>query len=258
MEAPHLQLPVVFLTLPNLGQPIGVHKLATWRLWSRVGIVVLLLAAAVPMASLARAGALEEHGLWYGAMGLFVFVALVLAVDTYTRANRIVVLYENGLAYGRGGKVQGWRWEDIEAFAFEITRQYVSFIPTGTFYTYTLDTRGGDRVVLDGNVSGIKAVGEHIREKAVPLIYDRCAEALDRGEDVDFGPIRLNLTQGIQDRDRLYPWGEIEQVGLGNGYFVVEPKKGSGLRGASLPIGAIPNVDVLLALIAEAMPPKPE
>ncbi len=232
--------------------------MTTWRLSLRIAFIALLLAGAVPMAFLARVGALEEHGLWYGAGGLFVFVALVLAADTYVRANRIVVLYENGLAYGRSGEVQGWRWEDIDAFTFEITRQYVNFIPTGTFYTYTLDMRDGDRIVLDGNVSGIKAVGKHVREKVTPLVYDRLAEAFSRGENVDFGPIRLNLTQGLQDRYRLFPWGEIEQVGVGKGYLIVEPRKGSGLRRTSLPMGAIPNVDVLLALVAEAMPPKPE
>jgi len=63
MEAPHLQLSAAFLTLPNLGQPMEVHRLSRWRLSLRVAFIVLLVAGAVPMAFLARAGALEEHGL---------------------------------------------------------------------------------------------------------------------------------------------------------------------------------------------------
>jgi hypothetical protein len=258
MEAPHLQLPAAYLMLPDLGPPIAVHRLARWRLWGRTCIIALLLVGAVPMPVLARIGALEEHGLWYGVLGLFVVVALVLAAETYFRATKTVVLYENGLAYGRRGDVQGWRWDEIEAITFEIVKHSVNFVPAGTSHKYTLDMKGGQRIVLGDHVSGIKAVGEHIRERVVPLIYQRCAEALKRGENVDFGQIRLSLTQGIQDQNRLYGWADIEQAGAGKGYFIVEPRKGSGLRRTAVPIGAIPNFDVLMTLVAEAMPPAPE
>jgi hypothetical protein len=258
MQPSHLNLPADYLTLPGLGQPIEVHRLARWRLWIRAAVIALLLAGTVPMPFLARAGAMGDHGLWYAVAGMFLFFAVLFAVETYFRATKTVVLYENGLAHGSRNKVRGWRWDQIEALTFQITRQSVNFIPVGTSHKYTLDMTDGERLVLDDNVSGIKAVGEHVREKVTPLIYERYAQALNRGENVDFGPIRLNLAQGIWDRDRLYAWGDIDQVGAGKGYFIIEPKKGSSLRRTAVLIGDIPNFDVLMALIAEAMPPGPE
>lgn len=258
MENPQLQLSPAFLALPNLGQPLEVRKIARWRLGARIAIIAVLLAAIPPAVVAARTAWLGEHGLWYAAAGmLFVFAAL-LAANAYSLATTTVVLYECGLAYGRRGDIRACRWEDIEAVTFEITRHSVNFVPTGTEYKYTLDLKSGERLKLTSDaVTRMGELGDTIREQVAPLIYERCAEAFRGGADIDFGPIRLNLHRGVQDRGEVYAWHDIEEIGLGGGQFIVRRKGTGRLKQTTIPLSAIPNVDVLMALIGETWQPPP-
>ncbi|HLK68027.1 MAG TPA: DUF6585 family protein [Bryobacteraceae bacterium] len=233
--------------LHNLGEPLRVHPpkpgagragyfaiaavLAALSALCVVGIVnppdnpppqiVLVILTAVP-----------------GLLSLVCFCIGALK-QSYT-----LLLFPEGLAKVGAGTPEVIRWSD----AAEL---YVFINPIAG--KHRLVAKDGRQMVIDMTVKDGKALGQAVQQTMLERMLPVAVEALDRGETLNFGPLRLNHST-LQYKDKRLAWSETGKVDfLYNAYtrcVQFEVSGGSGLLPwCVVKAHDIPNLDVFKTLL---------
>ncbi len=267
------QLPKEFAAVKRLGTPLELYPLHSrfLRRWGNFIIGMLILLGAI--------GTLL-YGLWitvqdyyiYGpaillrtlslptiiALVLFVAGSLALAA-AYRNWLKSAVLYEGGMAFADRHGLRAWRWDEIEELHSSVTRHYFSAIYTGTSHRYIVTHRDGHMVTLDDDLQRVDRLAANLRERLVPVLYQRSAEAFNRGQEVTFGPVTVSKAVGLGAGKKAYLWTEIAAVAVKDGYLRVIPAGNkTGPRSLALPVAQIPNLEVLVSLVDQIVGVKIE
>lgn len=253
------ETPEKFRLVTELGNPVAVNALRGWRLWVRVAVTLLLLAAAASTPFLAQANVADGGSNWYWVGGAALFFAVLLGILTWKRLRSTIVTFDDGIAWEEGDGVRTLRWDQVTAVAASRTRHSINFIPTGSTYRYTVDMDTGEpKVLTTYNTAHVESVGEHIIEKVMPRIFEECVEAFDRGEEVQFGPVVIGRDLGIKYKQKVFPWEEIGAIDVDAGTFICTRAGGGWGRGVAISIGDIPNFEALYGILTSLMAPEEE
>jgi hypothetical protein len=181
-----------------------------------------------------------------GAIALV--VGAVIVFSTWQSWNLAAALYEKGIAYRRRGPVQQFRWDEVEAVWQAVTKHYYNGAYTGTSHIYTVQIKGGPRVVFNDQFGkGIDQLGRGLQQGTAELLLPRYWQALQLGQKLSFGPLAL-------DRDKLYagkkelPWSEIKAIKIERGNISIKKDKG-WFNWASATVPQIPNFFVFYELV---------
>jgi len=192
---------------------------------------------------------LEAMAPWLiGALAAFGLTVLLLW-SLYARRKQAAVVYANGFACSDRKGVQSWRWDQVKDVTANVVRHYTNGIYTGTSHTYTLSRNNGEKLVIKDTIKNVEGFYTHLQNHTLQHRYQRCADAYNRGEMVQFGPVTISKQGGIQVGKKAYAWDDIEQVAINKGVLSVKKKDGRWFSGASASAGAIPNLHVLLSMI---------
>ncbi len=247
-------------TVIDLGAPVRyfpVRKLA--RIGSLVASLVSLLGGAVAlMVGLVQAySAYQQHGLvvlWEPLIvpGIISIVLLLCAVlagwSAYDNWKKGILLYEQGLAVRNRRGIRTWRWTEILSLKTRLTRNYTNGIYTGTTHAYTLMDRQNEKLVLNDAIAKVEELAASIEQNIFPLLYAPAAQQYNNGQALEFGPVAISKT-GMYFGKKTIPWEEIKEVSLHHGELKISQKTGGWFSGARLPAPAIPNLQVLLAIL---------
>ena len=248
-------IPTVFSSFSRTGAPV-----AFFRPSQRARVVPLACAGACALgAAVTLAYGLAASATAYSYYGwavadelgrtpalafwLFVLAGFLFGLHALLLWSLAVALYEGGIAFRSLGRIRAWAWGDLTALYVAVTRE-AGFFPR-TRHRYTLQHTSGERASFDDRLEQVTELGALIGHQIVERHYPPVAERLNAGEPVNFGQITVEQN-GIQVRERPVKWGEIEVVSVRRGYLQVHAKDGTV---SGLPVGGIPNLDVLLLLL---------
>ena len=255
------QIPEAFTSVMGLGAPKQYIKGGN-RILNLVLSVVLLGGAAL----LVLYGVYEAFN-WsfYGSAmvtgkltGPLVFAGILFLLgalagwSAYSNWNKGVMVYERGFAYRDRKGIQTWRWDNVVSITAAITRHYTNGIYTGTTHVYTLFNNQNEKVVLNDSFKAIEGLAAVIENGVYPILYERAAQAYNTGQTLTFGPVAINKG-GIVIGKKNYPWVDVKQVSIQNGFVKVSKKDGGWFSGASASAAVIPNLKVLLAIINQVV-----
>lgn len=176
-------------------------------------------------------------------------LVLVAGWGAYSNWHRGAVLYEKGFAVRSRKGIRNWRWEDIAAIKMNITRQYTNGIYTGTTHEYTLLNQQNERLTIDDALVKVDELAEAIQQNVFARLYEPAAQQYNQGKPLAFGPLVISKL-GLQFGKKTIPWEEVKEVSLKRGNLKVSRKQS---RGASVPVHAIPNLNVLLAILQQVV-----
>ncbi len=260
-----LNLPDRFSEVYGLGQPVAYHPATAANGWVSLFFGVLFLGGGGLLAIYAFFFAAEkaatygpavyQDNLWpfliLGGIGLLVGVGLLL--NGIFNWGKAAVAYEKGLAYyALKGGLKIWQWAEVDKFFSSITKHYTNGIYTGTTYIYTLQKSDGEKLVLNNALKQVEQLGNFIIQNAAPIQYDKIVAAIRSGQTVTLGPVSIS-SQMLGIGKKTYPWDEIEQFNIQNGFINIKKKGGGWFSGASAPASAIPNLNALLAVINQVI-----
>jgi serine/threonine protein kinase len=220
------------------------------RVW--IGVFAGLLAAGCLVL-----GLVSQNG---GVLALWLLFTLVfggLSVYglTYTARHGVhqAFLFVKGLidAQGTGTKVFPWDriaevW--IKAIRRSGTRSVVYTIRRDDGLETKLNT-------LDFGTSNVDTLGAIISEAVVRSQLPRALAAMQSSNDLTFGPITLNA-QEIRSAHHRLLWSEVGDVTVENGFLYVLKPGQMKLLGLSVAVMHIPNLAVLLKLVASVKQPS--
>lgn len=248
-------LPTVFSAINGLGAPV-----AFFRPSQRARVIPLIcaagcgLGAAVALAYglAASASAYSYYG-WAAvqdlgrtpalAFWLFVVAAFLLGSYALLLWSNAVALYEGGIAFRSLSGIRTWAWGDLVALYVAVTRQAGLF--SHTRHRYTLEHVSGERASFDDRLEQVTELGAVLGRRLLEWHYPLAAERFNAGGAANFGRVTVDQN-GIRVRERPTQWGQVEHVSVRRGYLQVHAKDGTV---GGLPVGGIPNLDVLLLLL---------
>lgn len=167
----------------------------------------------------------------------------------YANWNRTITAYENGFVYRDWRGHHAWRWEEVTTFYVKIIRNYATGIYVGTSSRYVLHKINGGRIVLDNKYADVQELGSLIRQKVLPFQFRHATKALKANQTITFGPLSLHQANGIRAGKKVFGWDEIQRATIWRGYLCISKKGGGWFSNASTSVAAIPNIDVVQAII---------
>lgn len=172
--------------------------------------------------------------------------------SAYSNWNKSLVIYDRGFAYRDRKGIQTWQWINVTSITAAITRHYTNGIYTGTTHVYTLYNNQSEKIVLNDSFKKVEEVAGIIENNVYPLLYERAVQVYNSGQTLTFGPVAINKG-GILIGKKNYPWTEVKQVSINNGYVKVSKKDGGWFSGASAAAAAIPNLKIMLSIVNQVV-----
>jgi hypothetical protein len=162
------------------------------------------------------------------------------------------MIYDRGFAYRDRKGIQTWQWIDVTSITAAVTRHYHNGIYTGTTHIYTLLNYRNEKIVLNDSFKKVEELAGIIENNIYPLLYERADQAYQSGKTLTFGPVAINQG-GILIGKKTYPWTDVKQVAIQNGYVKVSKKDGGWFSGASAAAAAIPNLKIMLSIVNQVV-----
>jgi hypothetical protein len=250
-----------------LGRPIKVYPISLGQKMSSLMSAVIFLGIAFAMLIVLRPMMLNGTGPFQGmnAAGMDTYLNVItlalpallslLAVFHLAKMalswNKAVTIHENGISFRQWGRRREWRWAEIRSIQAQIVRYtYYGFIPAGTLRNYWLYNHNGEILPLTQVYNRVQDLIADVRNAVLPLLLNRATSDYYAGRPVEFGPIQVHQ-QGIAFSGKVYQWDEVEAVSVNDGRVQISKKGGGWFSGASVDASMVPNLEVLIALLAE-------
>src|SRR5262249_51334822 len=157
-----------------------------------------------------------------------------------------VIVCENGIRCGRGGKQETLFWSDVTAVRDFSVKLLMNGILQHTTRTISVRTPGR-KIEFSGDVQGIHGIAEATLQRAYDHILPDVLQRLAAGESVSLGPLSVSST-GIETRIETVPWSRIGDVQVNNGHIVIF-RGGETASWLRILLGEIDNVRLLFALL---------
>jgi hypothetical protein len=262
-----LHIPTTFTRVSSLGRPLKVYgtslgqkmtslmSAGMFLLFSFAILVILrpmMLNGRGPFQGMNAAGMDSYLSLiTLGISALFTLLAVFHLVKLALAWNKAIVVYEQGLAFRQRGRLHECRWEEVANIQAQVVHySYYGVVSAGTLRNYWLSNNKGQVLPLTQAISRVQELVNDVRNAVLPLMLGRSLTDYQAGRPVAFGPIQVHQ-QGIAVSGKVYQWSEVESVAVNDGRVQVSKRGGGWFSGASVDVAQVPNLEVLIALLAE-------
>jgi hypothetical protein len=169
-----------------------------------------------------------------------------------------VFIYDDGLIYvGRGAVIQTMRWQDIEAVKHNIVVHSDSEGGRTVKHYYTLNCFDGTSLTLDRTFTNVRQLGKTIEVETAHYLYPLILSTYRTTGSATFGPLVV-VPDGLYHRSGLLHWGEIKSIKIDEdrGHVTIK-QAGKLLAWATVPLRAVPNIEVFRMLIEHVTGVRP-
>ncbi len=167
-----------------------------------------------------------------------------------------VTLHSNGITYHSLFGEKEIRWDMVERFVYQAIKQTSHGAPIGTSYLFRLVDSDGNKIRFGNRIERTGELAAKLVNLTTPELYRKAAKLYNRGEELDFGPIKMSRPHGLKIKELFHykeiPWERVSSYAIQKGkvYIGEVGKK----RPSSWKVHCIPNVFVLLDLLKYTFP----
>lgn len=155
----------------------------------------------------------------------------------------------DGLRVHRGRRSEWIPWDAIREI-----RALPSRRPGTPFAALELRLANARRLRLTRSLADLEGLIQQIKRSAYPLLQDRLRTQFNRGEALDFGPLRLT-PEGVQAGRKSIQWGRLQSMDVRAGQLnlLAHPPERTRIRVSA---ARVPNIDVCVQII-RLLGPRP-
>lgn len=145
----------------QLGHPLTEYRARRFNavggpITAAVGLILLIISCQI-----------NRSLILLGVIGIILLpFGLFIALFSLTQRNLRVVLFTDGFFYQQAKRKFAVRWQDIEFVHKQTTHNFIHFIYAGKSYTYTIQTKAFEQIVLDDKLERIEELGDRVQEEA--------------------------------------------------------------------------------------------
>jgi hypothetical protein len=161
--------------------------------------------------------------------------------------NDTAVVYQNGFAYLQRKGIVTFLWNEIISIRMEAANfRALGIIPAGKARDYRI-ANSSAQLRLASTLNQVDDLMAEIGKNTFSPRLARLKQEFDSGRSVQFGSITISK-QGVQWKDRNYPWKDLAQAGIAEGTVHFSPKDRKLFGGIHVVVREVTDFDVLLAL----------
>jgi len=234
-------------------QPSAVYRVTTG--WRRIvgGVVLIVIGVLLVVAGFLAMTQSSDNSVGGIVLALFGGSLIVSAFYMFLYGtiyrNWSVYVFEQGFLFKKGNEApQPFRWDQIEAVWYQVTRHYRNGIYTGTTHRYRVRRKDGYQIVLNDRFTNVGRLGDTISNQVTKVLLPQVIAAYNAGQTITFGPLSVNRQGLLNVLGNLLPWSEITGIDIQRGYVAVS-RAGKWLKWSNQPVANIPNVFVFIALV---------
>lgn len=237
-------------------QPSAEYRVTTRKMRVIGGIVFLIIGAflgVIGFGVMSQPSA-SSDGSFGGIFlvifgGCFIFAAIYYFLYGLIYKSWGVYVFEHGFLFKKGNEApQPFRWDQVEAVWYQVTRHYRNGIYTGTTHRYRVRRKDGYQIVLNDRFTNVGQLGDTINNQVTKVLLPQVIAAYNAGQTITFGPLSVNRQGLLNVLGNLLPWSEITGIDIQRGYVAVS-RAGKWLKWSNQPVANIPNVFVFIALV---------
>lgn len=162
-------------------------------------------------------------------------------------------LHQEGLIHQSMFGTTEMRWDEVEKFYYSSVKRSINLIPVGTYYTFKLIDRNGNKLSFGNRFERREELGQKLIENTYQPLYQRLADLYNSGVELDFGAIRMQREHGLKIKKtfrwKKMPWDQLGEYAINEGIFYLWPVGKKYVTGPSL--GDVANAFVLIGLLDE-------
>lgn len=160
-----------------------------------------------------------------------------------------VYVFEQGFLFKKGNEApQPFRWDQIEAVWYQVTRHYTNGVYTGTSHRYQVKRKDKYQIVLTDRFTNVGNLGDTISDQVTRTLLPQVIAAYNAGQTITFGPLSVNQQGLVNILGHVLPWSEIKGIDIQRGYIAVS-RAGKWLKWSNEPVRKIPNALVFINLV---------
>jgi hypothetical protein len=276
-----LDLPPDLARISDLGPVEAVYRSAPPSLWPMIykWLVFMVVFGAIAAIGYFGGDQFKRHGMEMvgvgasmigffgliviGAGGAFIILFNFVADRVISiTGRRVIVVYRDGIAELHKRKLEVWPWSDIREIYADLSSSPASgaaiprrpmgqvgvILASREQKRFDLVHRDGRRITVSQYLGHVDELIAKVREKVYPLLRSDVNRAIAAGEPVEFGSRLVVEREGLRIAGVVYPWEEIREYRADR---VVLSLAGPKPAPPMLPIDAIPNSELLIAILNE-------
>jgi hypothetical protein len=173
-------------------------------------------------------------------------VLLWAACDGFLNRHNRQIICEQGLLDICRGKAKVVRYAQIKEIWTDVTHLHHGLVAMLTWHHYRIKTQDNREII-----SHFPAIGEWLRQETTGRLLPKYQEAYQQNQLLTFGKLVVSRRGITYDTLPIF-WPELHSYGLNQGMFFIR-KQGNNRPELWMtePVAKIPNIDLLLAVLAE-------
>lgn len=177
----------------------------------------------------------------------FLAGAIACVIGLVRKSTLSVAVHEGGLYWTERGLRRKVSWTDIVGVRARLVSRLVQGVEVSRSQVFRLQLEDGRELVATHMLNDVVALVEHVERKLEARLLPAMRRALEAGETVTFGPIRLT-SDGLAVSDHVVEWSQLAVVEVDDGTIFVRLKDG---RAREVESSKVTNARLLLALVEE-------
>lgn len=259
-----MTLPKASIDTARLGQPVARYPAPREDFYKSLLIMVFLLGGALAfILVISVLIALTERVLEVLVIGLVVFGLLAVPVWRLTKfalrlfSVRTIYLYTHGFVLEEGDLSEALHWDDIALLYIKVQRLGVDYLPDTEAvresarlnFLLTIQRQDGSSFDIESAVRQMKEIANGIGKRLAVHQLPAVQRHIEEQGRYNFGPLTV-LADRMRYDDIDYRWHPLKKVWFGYADNMVVLQEGAPRPRAVLPVAGIPNVHLLMLLLA--------
>ena len=165
---------------------------------------------------------------------------------------KTIGVYEEGLAVVQRGELKSYRWDELAWIKMLNLVTTVNFL-SSRYRRCEISPVAGESFTVTNGVAAGPEFFDAVERRTFPYFWHAAAEAYNSGEWVDFGPIRISKSSGLEIRGKLFDWNNLSPITIRNGTIYIAPLKGKLFGTKSVSAHKVHNLSVCVKLIQDLL-----
>ena len=188
---------------------------------------------------------------WYYLAIAAAAIFLMLGIYRVRLSLISVKVRRDGISIRTGFRsARSFEWDDIQGITTSVVEEHFFGLPVRNKYKTRLILRSGKSIRLPGTIQNMPELISRLKANLYPRLFPKLLAEFRSGNRLDFGPLEIQ-SQVLRLENQEIHWQQVKKVDVRDGKLVIEFNDRPVRK---LPVGSIPNLELVLQLIDQGIP----
>ena len=161
-----------------------------------------------------------------------------------------VGVFPSGITFQRGRARKIIPWDRIQQIQTSSVRYGFPGFSWGSRSTLMLSLTDEYKIRISDAITDLPDLIKTVKSNVYPRLLSSCRQELNKGQAIDFGPIRLT-PHGVEKEPVLLKWDQIQELSIERGVLSIAGGEASRDAQIRVPTHRIPNIDLCVSCIRQ-------